>query len=162
MANNPGSVQNKGKEFASTVGQAASDVKNKAQDLGQTAMSQARETASNVAEKARDTASGMADRARDAAGYVGQRADDATAAAGGQLKSLAGQVRQRAPHEGMLGSASEGVASALDRTGDYLREQGLSGMAEDFTNLIRRNPIPALLIGVAFGFLVARATTRRS
>jgi hypothetical protein len=35
-------------------------------------------------------------------------------------------------------------------------------MAEDFTNLVRRNPIPALLIGVAFGFLVARATSRRS
>jgi uncharacterized membrane-anchored protein YhcB (DUF1043 family) len=35
-------------------------------------------------------------------------------------------------------------------------------MAEDFTGMIRRNPIPALLIGVAFGFLIARATSRRS
>jgi hypothetical protein len=60
----------------------------------------------------------------------------------------------------MLGSAASGVASALDRTGDYIREQGLSGMANDFTNLIRRNPIPALLIGVAVGFLFARATSR--
>ena len=56
----------------------------------------------------------------------------------------------------MLGSAASGVASALDRTGDYLQDQGLSGMGGDFTNLIRRNPIPALLIGVAVGFLLAR------
>jgi uncharacterized membrane-anchored protein YhcB (DUF1043 family) len=35
-------------------------------------------------------------------------------------------------------------------------------MAEDFTGMIRRNPIPALLIGVAVGFLIARATSRRS
>jgi len=35
-------------------------------------------------------------------------------------------------------------------------------MAEDFTSMIRRNPVPSLLIGVAVGFLIARATSRRS
>ena len=35
-------------------------------------------------------------------------------------------------------------------------------MAEDLTDLIRRNPIPALLVGVGLGFLLARATTRNS
>ncbi len=149
MANNPGSVHDKSKDFASSVGQAASDVKNKAQDLGAAAMHQAKDAASN-----------LADKAKGAANYVGQRAEDATSAAGGGLKSLASQVRQNAPHEGMLGSAASGVAGALDRTGDYLREQGLSGMGSDFTNLIRRNPIPALLIGVAVGFLLARVTSR--
>jgi hypothetical protein len=34
-------------------------------------------------------------------------------------------------------------------------------MAEDVTNLIRRNPIPALLIGIGAGFLLARAMTPR-
>jgi ElaB/YqjD/DUF883 family membrane-anchored ribosome-binding protein len=89
-------IQDKSKELASSVSRGASDVKEKAQDLGSAAMHQAKETASNLTEKARDAASS-----------VGQR-------------------------------------------------------VSDFTNLIRRNPIPALLIGVAFGFLVARATTRRS
>jgi hypothetical protein len=155
-------IQDKGKDLASSVSHAASDVKNKAQDLGAAAMHQAKDTASSLAEKAKDAASSAGQRMSDAASYAGQRADDAAAAAGGQLKSLAGQVRQNAPREGMMGTAADYAAGALDRTGDYLREQGLSGMAEDFTNLIRRNPIPALLIGVAFGFLVARATTRRS
>jgi uncharacterized membrane-anchored protein YhcB (DUF1043 family) len=149
MANNPGSMQDKGKDLASSVGHAASDVKNKAQDLGSAAMHQAK-----------DAATGLADRAKDAANYVGHRAEDATSAAGGSLKSLASQVRQNAPQEGMLGTAANYAAGALDRTGDYLREQGLSGMGNDFTNLIRRNPIPALLIGVAVGFLFARATSR--
>jgi ElaB/YqjD/DUF883 family membrane-anchored ribosome-binding protein len=162
MANNPGSIQDKSKDLASSVSHAASDVKNKAQDLGAAAMQQAKETASNLADKARDAASTVGNRMSDAAHYAGQKAEDATSAAGGGLKTLASQVRQRAPHEGMLGQASEGVASALDRTGDYLREQGLSGMAADFTGLVRRNPIPALLIGVAVGFLIARATSRRS
>jgi len=162
MANNPGSVQNKSKDLASSVGHATSDVKNKAQDLGAAAMHQAKDAASGMADRAKDVASAVGQRASDAANYAGQKAEDATAAAGGGLKTLASQVRQNAPHEGMLGSAASGVASALDRTGDYLREQGLSGMAEDLTGLVRRNPIPALLIGVAFGFLIARATSRRS
>ena len=162
MANNPGSVHDKAKDLGSSVSHAASDVKNKTQDLGAAAMQQAKDTASGLADRARDAASSAGQRVSDAASYAGQKADDAAAAAGGQLKSLASQVRQRGPHEGMMGSATDYAAGALDRTGDYLREQGLSGMAEDFTNLIRRNPIPALLIGVAFGFLVARATSRRS
>jgi hypothetical protein len=162
MANNPSSVQDKSKELASSVGHAALDIKNKAQDLGAAALQQAKETASSVADRAGDAASSVGQRMSDAAHYTGQKADDATAAAGGGLKSLASQVRQRGPHDGMLGSATEGVAGALDRTGDYLGERRLSGMAEDFTNLVRRNPIPALLIGVAVGFLIARATSRRS
>ena len=39
----------------------------------------------------------------------------------------------------------------------YLREEGLSGLASDLTDMIRRNPIPALLIGLGVGFLLARA-----
>jgi phage-related tail protein len=162
MPNNPGSVHDKSKDLGSSLSHAATDVKNKAQDLGSAAMHQAKDTASNLADKAKDAASNVGSRVSDAASYVGHRAEDATSSAGGGLKSLASQVRQNAPHEGMLGSAAGYAAGALDRTGDYLREQGLSGMAEDFTGLIRRNPIPALLIGVAVGFLVARATSSRS
>jgi len=160
MANNPGSVQDKSKDLGSSLSHAASDVKNKVQDLGSAAMNQAKDAASNVASKAKDAASSLGDRAKDAASYAGQKAEDATSAVGGSMKSLAGQVRQNAPHEGMLGSAASGVASALETTGSYLSEQGISGMAEDFTGLVRRNPIPALLIGVAVGFLIARATSR--
>ena len=40
----------------------------------------------------------------------------------------------------------------------HLEEQGLSGMAEDLTGLIRRNPIPAMLIGIGLGYLLARMT----
>jgi hypothetical protein len=149
MANNP--TFDKAKDLASTAGRAATDVKNKAQDLGAAAYGQAK-----------DAASQMADKARDAASNLGQRAEDATSSAGGSLRSLAGQVRQNAPHEGMMGTAANRVASALDHTGQYLEDQGLSGVAEDFTGLIRRNPIPALLIGVAVGFLLAKATSSRS
>jgi ElaB/YqjD/DUF883 family membrane-anchored ribosome-binding protein len=160
MANNP--TSDKAKDLASTAGRAAADVKNKAQDLGAAAYGQAMDTASHLADKAKDVASTVGQKASDAASYVGHKAEDATSSAGSGLKSLAGQVRQNAPREGMFGSAAGHVASALDSTGQYLEDQGLSGVAEDFTGLIRRNPIPALLIGVAVGFLLAKATSSRS
>jgi ElaB/YqjD/DUF883 family membrane-anchored ribosome-binding protein len=160
MANNPGSVHDKSKDLASTVSRDASDVKNKAADLGTAAMHQAKDTASHLAGQAKDAMSAAGNRLSDAANYAGQRADDATSSVGGSMRSLAGQVRQNAPQEGMLGSAAGAAASALDRTGQYIQDQGLSGMTEDFTNIVRRNPIPALLIGVAVGFLIARATSR--
>jgi hypothetical protein len=150
MANNPGPVSDKGKELASSVGHAASDVKDKAKEFGAAAAHQAKETASSLADKAKDFAS-----------QAGQRADDAAASVGGGMKSLAGQVRERGPHEGLLGSAASGAANALERGGRYLQEEGVTGMAEDLTNLIRRNPIPAMLVGIGIGFLFARLTSRR-
>jgi hypothetical protein len=56
----------------------------------------------------------------------------------------------------MLGRASEAVASTLESGGSYLEDKHLSGMADDVTQMIRRNPIPAVLIGVGLGFLIGR------
>jgi hypothetical protein len=48
------------------------------------------------------------------------------------------------------------VAGALETSGKYLEEKNLTGMVDDLTDLVRKNPIPALLIGVGLGFLLAR------
>jgi hypothetical protein len=57
----------------------------------------------------------------------------------------------------MLGSAASRVADTLESGGKYLEQEGLTGMAGDVTNLIKRHPVPALLIAVAVGVLIARA-----
>lgn len=138
------------------------DIKDKAQDTASGMMETARDTASSVADKARevarDVASGVGQRVSDTASQVGHRADEAVSSVGGGIKSLAGSIREHGPHSGKMGSASTGVADTLDKAGRYLEEQGLSGIGEDLTSLVRRNPIPALFIGIGIGFLVARAT----
>jgi hypothetical protein len=75
------------------------------------------------------------------------------------MESLAGTIRDRGPQEGLLGRATTGLASTLDTTGRYLEEQGVSGMVNDLTNMIRNHPLPAILIGVGIGFMLARFTT---
>ena len=68
------------------------------------------------------------------------------------MKSLAGTIREYAPQGGMLGSAGSTIASGLESGGRYLQEQGLRGVGDDLTALIRRNPLPAVLIGIGFGY----------
>jgi hypothetical protein len=122
------------------------------------------DTAKQFGDKAKDMASNVAStvagKARDAASSVGQRAEDATHAVGGSLQSLAGTIRENAPQSGMLGTVGSSVASGLETGGRYLKEEGLSGIADDMTNMIRRNPLPALLVAVGLGFILARATSR--
>jgi hypothetical protein len=58
----------------------------------------------------------------------------------------------------VLHNAASKVADTLDSGGRYLKEEGMTGMANDLTEMIKRNPIPALLVGVCLGVLIARAT----
>jgi homoserine kinase len=118
------------------------------------------QSAGGVLDTAKDVASNVAGKAKDMASTVGNKAEDATHAVGSGMQSLAGTMRENMPHGGMLGSATSSIASGLDSTGRYLKEEGLSGIADDMTNLVRRNPLPAMLCGVALGFILARATSR--
>lgn len=131
------------------------------------AMDKAREAGSQVLDKAKGAASAVGDMAANAASAVGQtvssaastvghKADDWTSNAGAGLKQLGETIAQKAPQEGMLGSASQAVADTVTNTGKYIEEAGLSGMMEDLGQVIRRNPFPAVLIGLGLGVLIGR------
>jgi hypothetical protein len=76
------------------------------------------------------------------------------------MGSLGCAIREHEPAEGMLHNAGESIADTLRGGGRYLEQHGLKGIGEDMTNLIRRNPIPALLVGVGIGVLIARLVRR--
>lgn len=124
------------------------------------AADKAREGLGQAADKAKEAASHAGEAIKDTAAAVGQsaahKAEQATTAVGSGMQSLADTVRQHTPESGMLGSASRTVADTLDQTGKYIEDRNLSGMMEDLTGLIKRNPIPAVLIGLGVGFLIGR------
>jgi ElaB/YqjD/DUF883 family membrane-anchored ribosome-binding protein len=137
---------------------AVSSTAQQAKDAVSSAAEKVKDAANTGAEKAKDVARAGWDRTKDAAQAAGHVAENATSSVGGGLESLAGTIREKAPQEGMLGNAASTVADTLEKGGRYLREEGLGGMADDLTNTIRRNPLPSVLVGVAIGFLLARAT----
>jgi len=136
-------------DFASATGQ-------KAQDLASTASQKAQDLASQAGQKAQDLAHTAGQKVQDFARTAEQKAEDATSSLGGGLRTAAAGVRGHTPHDGMLGRASEAVASTLESGGSYLQDKNLSGMADDVTEMIKRNPIPAVLIGIGLGFLIGR------
>ncbi|HEY7310562.1 MAG TPA: hypothetical protein VH643_14455 [Gemmataceae bacterium] len=118
------------------------------------------QAASQASEKVQQATSAAKDKAQDLVSTAGRKVDEATTALGERVQSAASALRERAPQEGMLGNASGAVADRLDSAGRYLQEEGLMGMAEDVTELIRRNPIPAMFIGIGIGFMLARIFRR--
>jgi ElaB/YqjD/DUF883 family membrane-anchored ribosome-binding protein len=131
-----------------------------AQGGAQSTLQRAGEAASSLGQQASETLSSAASKASNLASQVGQRAEDAVSSVGERMHDLGSSVRERGPQSGVLGSATSAVASGLETTGDYLHEQGISGMFEDVTALVRRFPIQSLLVGFGIGFLMARAMRR--
>lgn len=140
---------------------------------GKTGKDRIEETAANVGHRAQEAASALTHRAQEAGSSVAQQAshlasqatektDDALSRAGQGMTSLADQMRQNAPQEGMLGTASSAVADRLRQSGQYLQEHGVRDIADDMGGLVRRYPLPALCLGFGFGFLLGMALTRRS
>jgi hypothetical protein len=123
-------------------------------------MEEAKSTAAGSAGNAEDAATSLAQKASDAASFVGKKADDAASAVGSGMKSLGETIRDKAPQKGPLGAAGTAVADTLETGGRYLKEHGLSGIGADLTNVIKRNPIPAVLVGIGLGFLIAHAAKR--
>jgi methyl-accepting chemotaxis protein len=129
-------------------------MKHKAENVASDAADKARQAASTVSERAQSMASSASEMATNA----GKKVTETVSQLGENIQSAAGSLRERGPHGGRLGDATSMVADRMDSAGRYLQEEGLSGIAEDVTTLIRRNPIPALFVGIGIGFLLARIT----
>jgi len=129
----------------------------KAKEAGSQAFNKAKDMGSQAIDKAKEAASSVGGMVSQAASNVGKTAENLTTSAGSSLKNLGDTISQHTPREGMLGNASQTVANSLRDSGQYLEQAGLSGVAEDVTQLIRRNPVPAIMIGIGVGFLIGRA-----
>src|SRR5262249_47843384 len=82
---------------------------------------------SETAEKGQSVAATAVDKTNEALHTVGEK-----------MASMADTIRQKAPHEGAVGSAACTLADNLQAGGRYLQQHGLQDMAEDVTSLIRR------------------------
>jgi hypothetical protein len=116
------------------------------QNAAGSAADKARDVARTAVESARDTATGVMDRARDAAGNVADKAREWTGGAVDAVKE-----------SDVVNKAGEYVSDAWETGSRYLQEHNFKDMAEDVAGVIRRNPIPALLVGIGLGFILARS-----
>ena len=129
---------------------------NKFEEVTANVSEKAGQAASAIGELASEAGCAVGSMASNAVNRVGQKADDMTASAGAGIKGLGDKLSQNSPQAGMMGTASQSVAKTVHDGGQYIEDAKLSGMAEDMAQMIRRNPIPSILIALGIGWFVAR------
>jgi uncharacterized protein YjbJ (UPF0337 family) len=62
----------------------------------------------------------------------------------------------------MAGAAATAVTDTVAGTGAYVQEKGVQALPGDLVELIRRYPVPAVLIGLGIGVLLGRTLGKAS
>ena len=125
------------------------------QDWSQAAASKVKDAAASVGESAGCAASAVGAMVGRAATCIGNDADVLTADAGACIEGMGERLSKNMPHAGMVGTASQAVAGVVKESGEYLKTAKLGGMTEDIAHLIRRNPIPTVLLAIGVGWYVS-------
>jgi uncharacterized protein YjbJ (UPF0337 family) len=80
----------------------------------------------------------------------GQKPSGVTARVTGAAQEAASRVTETA-------ATAAAVTDTAAGAGTYLQDRGVEGLSEDLTGLIRRHPVPALLIGLGIGYVLGRS-----
>jgi ElaB/YqjD/DUF883 family membrane-anchored ribosome-binding protein len=103
------------------------------------------------------TLQGAKDKVVDAASSAVDTVKEVAGAAADKVRQVASSVRDKASQAASaVGDQVENVTDSVKAGGRYLQERDLSGMMEDFTDLVRRFPVAALLASVGVGFCMGR------
>lgn len=113
------------------MGDTASQIKNKATELGNAAAEQFDSGRSAAAGGIASAAASLHDHAEDLPG--GER----------------------------VASVAHSAADKLSSTADYIRNHDMDAMVEDVKSLVKNNPGPALLSAIVVGFLLGRSFSSR-
>ena len=153
-------TNDKSTECEANTACAPNDVKGKVQELASSVVLKAEDVAADVTHKAQDWAGNVADKAQETAAAVMHKTDDGIAAVGHQINALGGKLRDAASRNGALGTAANAVADELQAEGRYLEGHGLEAIGNDLTEVVRRHPIPSLLVGFGIGCLLGMTLLR--
>jgi hypothetical protein len=99
------------------------------------------------------------EKAQDIAAAAAEKVDQLTAGAGKGLGTIAEGIRKHSP-AGDTGVAFNKLADTVESGGQYLQNHHMADFSDEISQLIRNNPVPAALVALGVGYMLARATTR--
>ena len=101
----------------------------------------------------------LVDKAQDIAAAAGEKVDQVTAGAGKGLGTIAEGIRKYSP-AGESGATLNKLADTVETGGQFLQDHHMADFSDELGRLIRNNPMPAVLVALGVGFMLARATSR--
>jgi hypothetical protein len=72
-----------------------------------------------------------------------------------RVKDFVEGVKEKSPRDAIR-NFTEAAGQAKDQAKTYVESKSVSGFADDLAGVIRRYPVQALVVGLAFGFLLTR------
>ncbi len=117
----------------------------------------------NAGDNFADASSRVKAKASELGRSAAAKIDGSRDAAAGGLDSAAEKIHGSAdslPGGRKVSGAAHKVANTLGSTADYIREHDVNSMLNDFYELVKRNPGPALVGAAGLGFLVARSFSK--
>jgi uncharacterized protein YjbJ (UPF0337 family) len=90
---------------------------------------------------------------------VAAAATEAAQGVASRVSETAGTAATKAQE--VAGSAATAVTETVAGVRTYVQDKGVQGLSGDLTELIRRYPVPALLVGLGIGFVLARTIGTR-
>jgi uncharacterized protein YjbJ (UPF0337 family) len=94
-------------------------------------------------------------KAQELGATAAKKANEAAPLVGEKMESLATSIRERAPRDDTLGTATTKLAEGLESASSYLQEKKFEHLGEDLKGLVRRYPLQSLLVSFGLGFLFA-------
>lgn len=127
----------------------------------ESALESAKDTAATARQKVKEKVSELSDKASQLASDLPQKTDDALTTVGEKIVDIAGKLKEKAPSEGKLAHSASKLVSGLETSGDYLVNHGVTDIASDVTDIIRKYPTQSLWVGIGIGVLLGAALARR-
>jgi ElaB/YqjD/DUF883 family membrane-anchored ribosome-binding protein len=114
----------------------------------------AEELATTVKDKASQFGSTVSDKASQFSSTVSDKANAAVTSMGEKMTDMGHALRDKVP------TSLQPYAESIEKAGQYLQRQDLGDFVDDVSGIIRRHPMPAMMTGIALGFLLARTAKR--
>lgn len=108
----------------------------------------------NLRAKAEDLATTVKDKASQFGTTVSDKANAAVTSVGEKMSDMGHALSEKLP------TSLAPYADSIEKAGQYLQRQDLGDFVDDVSGIIRRHPMPAMMTGIALGFLLARTAKR--
>jgi len=118
---------------------------------------QAAEATKSVGNTISDAATSLRDKTQDIGRAAKEKMDESRLSAASALRNVASGLHENAGKLPNVPDLAHSAASRLDEAAGYLESRDMNRLMADVGHVVKRNPIPSLMLAALAGFFVGRA-----
>ncbi len=77
------------------------------------------------------------------------------------IDSIGNAISEYLPNSEVFAKSGKAITDSFKTAEGYFKNHDMKAMSEDLTNVVKRNPLPSVWLGVGIGFLLGTTLNRR-